>query len=257
MAYITDENGNYKRTVTCGHCYEKGHNQGSCEKRKVDLAERVKRYKEELSSPDLEGWRRSNTERYLERSKSDLNKMMTKGQNRKCGYCSETGHTRRTCPERKSEVTRITDETIDFRNRVAERLVNDGFGPGALVKVQHRHGEDARLAVVTSISFSDLTTRCKASKVDYFNGHNGVSFQYLVPFEDGYGYSYTDGTCYLSPNYTNVDDIPESEWYRIPNNSTPELLSGVQVSLDSLLTEDTIGYKQVSKWITDAIVDPK
>ena len=257
MAYMTDENGNYKRTVTCGHCYEKGHNKGSCEKRKVDLAERVKVYEKELSNPDLEGWRRTNAERYLERSKSDLNKMLTKGQNRKCGYCSETGHTRRTCPERKSEVSRVTDETIDFRNRVVERLVSDGFGPGALVKVRHRHGEEPRLAVVTHINFMELTTRCKASKVDYFNGHNGVSFQYLVPFEDGYGYSYADGTCYLSSNYTNVDDIPESEWYRNPSNNAAELLSGVDTSEDSLLTEEAIDRKKVSKWVADNIVDPR
>jgi hypothetical protein len=257
MAYMTDENGNYKRTVTCGHCYDKGHNKGSCEKRKVDLAERVKVYEKELTNPDLEGWRRTNAERYLERSKSDLNKMLTKGQNRKCGYCSETGHTRRTCPERKSEVSRITDETIDFRNRVAERLVNEGFGPGALVKVRHRHGEEPRLAVVTHINFMELTTRCKVSPNDYFNGHNGVGYQYLVPFEDTWGGSYTNGECYLPVNYTNVDNIPVSEWYRNPSNNAAELLSGVDISEDSLLTEEAIDRKHVSKWVANNIVDPR
>ena len=257
MAYMTDEDGNYRRTVTCGHCYEKGHNQGSCEKRKEHLAEQIEGYKAQLSKGGLDEWRKQNTERYLTRVESDLNKMMTKGQNRKCGYCSETGHTRRTCPTRKSEVARITDETIDFRTRVAERLVNEGFGPGALVKVAPRSGEEGRLAIVTSIEFNDLTTRCKVSKADYFNGHNGVSYQYLVPFTDDYGYSYDTGTCYLSCDYANVDGVPESEWYRNPRNNAPELLSGVAVSLDSLLSKETISYKQVSKWITDNIVDPR
>ena len=258
MAYMTDANGDWKRTVTCGHCYEKGHNKSSCKSLRQTLRDRIVRDKAALEADKWgDEWEKRSAQSRLERSSRELHKMENRGKNRKCGYCGETGHTRRTCPERKSEVTRITDETIDFRNRVAERLVNDGFGPGALVKVQHRHGEDARLAVVTSISFSDLTTRCKASKVDYFNGHNGVSFQYLVPFEDGYGYSYADGTCYLSSNYTNVDDIPESEWYRNPSNNAAELLSGVDISEDSLLTEEAIDRKQVSRWVADNIVDPR
>ena len=49
MAYITDENGNYKRTVRCGHCYEKGHNKGSCESRKTNLRENIERYTEQLA----------------------------------------------------------------------------------------------------------------------------------------------------------------------------------------------------------------
>ncbi len=258
MAYMTDENGNYRRTVTCGHCYEKGHNKGSCEKRKVDLKANVETYSKQLAENKFRNsYDRECIERYLKHSKEQLHKMETKGQNRKCGYCSETGHTRRTCPERKSEVSRVTDETIDFRNRVAERLANDGFGPGALVKVRHRHGEEPRLAVVTNINFVQLTTRCKVSKDDYFNGHNGVGYQYLVPFEDTWGYSYADGECYLPVNYTNVDDIPVSEWYRNPSNNAAELLSGVDISEDSLLTEETIDRKQVSKWVADNIVDPR
>ena len=258
MAYMTDENGNYRRTVTCGHCYAKGHNRGSCSHRKQDLVEKVKRYEEQITENKFDNdWQRDNAGRQLDRVKADLTKMLNKGKNRKCGYCIETGHTRRTCPTRKSEVARITDETIDFRTRVAERLVNEGFGPGALVKVAPRSGEEGRLAIVTSIEFNDLTTRCKVSKADYFNGHNGVNYQYLVPFSDSYGYSYDTGTCYLSCDYANVDGVPESEWYRNPRNNAPELLSGVAVSLDSLLSKETINYKQVSKWITDNIVDPK
>jgi len=41
MAYMTDENGNYKRTVTCGHCYEKGHNKSSCKSMRQRLRERI------------------------------------------------------------------------------------------------------------------------------------------------------------------------------------------------------------------------
>jgi hypothetical protein len=30
MAYIRDENGNYKRTVRCSYCYDTGHSQRTC-----------------------------------------------------------------------------------------------------------------------------------------------------------------------------------------------------------------------------------
>tara|TARA_R110002074_G_scaffold10603_1_gene40071 strand:- start:278 stop:463 length:186 start_codon:yes stop_codon:yes gene_type:complete len=61
----------------------------------------------------------------------------------------------------------------------------------------------------------------------------------------------------MNQDYLNIDDIPESEWYRNPNNAEAQLLSGVEVSEDALLPESAIDAKQVSKWITDNIVDPK
>ena len=50
MAYITDKNGNYKRTVRCSHCYEKEHNKSACPKRKQDLKDNVERYTKELAA---------------------------------------------------------------------------------------------------------------------------------------------------------------------------------------------------------------
>ena len=97
MAYMTDENGNYKRTVRCGHCYEKGHNKGSCPKRKQDLKTNIEAYSKQLAEDKFRNsYDRECIERYLRRSKEQLHKMETKDQNRKCGYCSEPGHTRRT-----------------------------------------------------------------------------------------------------------------------------------------------------------------
>mgnify|MGYP003313669467 FL=1 len=48
-----------------------------------------------------------------------------------------------------------------------------------------------------------------------------------------------------------------SEWYRNPSNNAAELLSGVDISEDSLLAEETIDRKKVSKWVADNIVDPR
>jgi hypothetical protein len=258
MAYITDENGNYKRTVTCGHCYEKGHNKGSCAKRKVDLAQRVEHYEQELSKGDLDSWRKDNMERHLERTKSDLNKMMTKGQNRKCGYCGEPGHTRRTCPTRKTLVAEKTTEAIAIRTSAAERMVADGFGPGSLVSVvDPRERSASVLAIVTKVDFEAIEPSHKPKKDEYFIGHRGIEYQYIVPMEDRWGGKYTTGTCYTPMKYLNIDDIPEDQWYRNPANETSKLLSGAAVSEDQLLSTGVLDEKQVSKWIIAHVVDPK
>jgi hypothetical protein len=258
MAYITDENGNYKRTVRCGHCYEKGHNKGSCPKRKTDLAEQIEHYEQELSKCELDSWRRENMERNIERSKSDLNKMLTKGQNRKCGFCSETGHNRSTCPTRKTQVADKTEAAILLRKGAAERMIIDGFGPGSLVSVVDPRARDASvLAIVTKVDFEAIEPSHKPRSEDYFNGHRGIQYQYIVPMEDRWGSTFTEGTGYVPLKYMNIDDIPESEWYRNPTNSTPDLLSGVEMSEDQLLSSEVLNEKQVSKWINANVVDPK
>ena len=76
MAYITDENGNYKRTVRCGHCYEKGHNKSACPERKKDLKANVERYTKELAENKFaHDYQRDNTERYLRHSAKQLEAM--------------------------------------------------------------------------------------------------------------------------------------------------------------------------------------
>jgi len=260
MAYITDENGNYKRTVRCGHCYEKGHNKGSCNKRKEDLASNIERYEKELAEDNFsENWYKTNTERYLSRSKEELNKMLTKGQNRKCGYCTMPGHTRRTCPDRKEKVADNTASALTLRKGAAERMIDDGFGPGSLISVAHPTNRDGSkvLAVVTKVDFVNIAPSHRPSKEEYFNGHRGIHYQYVVPMDDRWGGMHTVGTCYIPLKYMNIDDIPEEQWYRSPANPTAEMLSGVEMSEDQLLSAESIDEKQVSKWITDHVVDPK
>tara|TARA_Y100001963_G_scaffold158977_1_gene260662 strand:+ start:2266 stop:3033 length:768 start_codon:yes stop_codon:yes gene_type:complete len=255
MAYMTDENGNYKRTVRCGYCYEKGHNKSACPKRKQDLKQNIERYTEELASStaSADDWQRKNAERYLRNAKDQLHKMETRGQNRKCGFCGEPGHTRRTCPERKRQTGEQLAKTIDVRRRAAERMMAAGFGPGALVKT---HGES--LAVVTEVDFENLTPSHAVSQDSYFYGAQLVKFQYLVPKEDSWGgRPTTHGSCYVPIDYLNIDDIPEQNWYRNPENRSCELLSGVELSEDTLLSENSIDKKKVAKWVISNIVDPK
>ena len=261
MAYITDENGNYRRTVTCGHCWQKGHNKGSCSERKKDLASNIERYEKELAEDNFsEEWYKTNTERYLRQSQEDLNKVLTKGQNRKCGFCKETGHNRLTCSIRTAQVAYNTALAIALRKGAAARMIDDGFGPGSLVSVADPRQDRLRagvLAIVTTVDFANIYPAHKPSKEEYFNGHRGIYYQYVVPMDDRYGSKWTTGTCYIPLKYMNIDDIPEHQWYRNPANPTAELLSGAEMSEDQLLSAGSIDEKQVSKWIADHIVDPK
>ena len=98
MSYRVDENGNYKRTVTCGHCYETGHNQSSCKHRKEKLTNAITTYERQIAEDNFDDdWDRRHASRWLENNKAQLEKMNNRGKNRKCSYCTEVGHTRRTC----------------------------------------------------------------------------------------------------------------------------------------------------------------
>ena len=257
MAYITDENGNYKRTVRCGHCYEKGHNKSACPERKKDLKANVERYTKELAENKFaHDYQRDNTERYLRHSAKQLEAMANRGKNRKCGFCSDPGHTRRTCPSRKQQTSEHLAKVLNVRKKVADRMISAGFGPGSLVTVDR--GGESHMAVITEVRFNDIMQGHVPTSDKYFNGAQGISFQYLVPQKDRWSeVRQTQGGCYFPLEYMNINDIPKEEWYRNPDNQSCKLVSAVTVSEDSLLTEQTIGEKQVTKWVIDNIVDPK
>ena len=261
MAYIKDENGNYKRTVRCGHCYEVGHNKSACPKRKQDLKDNIKRYKKELTENMFaHDWQRDNAKRYLQHSKDQLHKMETRGQNRKCGFCGEEGHTRRSCSHRKAKVAEATTSAIDLRKFAAKQMIAEGFGPGALIQVPHpRHGSEQQvLAVVTSVNFEEIRPQFRVTSDSYFDTYRGINYQYVTPIPDEWsGGTYKNGSCYFKMEYFNIDEVPKQDWYRAPRNVEPTLLSGIAVSEDQLLSEDVLDQKKVSKWITDNVVDPR
>jgi len=156
MAYTYDENGKYKRTVRCGYFYEVGHNKSACPKRKQDLKSNIERYKRELTENNWpeDDWQRRNTERYLSQAQDALHKMENRGKNRRCSYCQEPGHTKRTCPDRKKEISAWTKTFVRQRNRYARAMAEAGFGVGALVEVNYARSK--RLALVTGINMSEI-----------------------------------------------------------------------------------------------------
>ena len=188
MAYTYDENGKYKRTVRCSYCYEIGHNKSACPKRKQDLKQNIERYTQELadSTAPADDWQRKNTERHLSRSKRELHKMDNRGKNRKCSHCGEPGHTKRTCTERKKDISAWTKTFIRQRNRYAQSMADEGFGVGTLVEVQYARSR--RMALVTSINMHELRPEHDINDAahTYWGGPKIVTLKLCRPVRDDF-----------------------------------------------------------------------
>ena len=118
MAYIYDEQGRYKRTITCSHCHTTGHNRNFCSIRMKDLEINIKSYKKHLKSSDDDLAKQK-----LQHATHALEKMQSAGRNRKCSYCRKPKHTRRTCTARKDHIRDMTHKTIFMRQKVADRTM--------------------------------------------------------------------------------------------------------------------------------------
>ena len=254
MAYTRDENGNLKKTVRCSYCYGTGHSRRTCPELHPNGTPAQQRAKLREEAKEHRKLVRAQRKRDKAAGK-EVTKIT-----RKCGYCGEKGHTRRTCVHRKNKVAEELDKILDIRQRVAERMMDRGFGPGALISVDSPsdHGESV-MAIVTKIDFSRIESRHMVNKDEYFYGTDCVLYNYVVPQKDTWSDTpKVTGYCYVPLEYLNIDDIHENEWYRTPSNRSCTLLSPVDVSEDSLLTEDSFGdKKKVENWVIKNIVDPR
>ena len=156
MSYRTDEKGNWVRTVTCSHCYEKGHNSGGCKQRKEDSLEKIadyeKRLEEDLFADD---WERNYAKGQLRRHKAVIEKSANRGKNRKCSYCKEGGHTRRTCSYRNGDMKNFATKTLEAREKFIDRFIEHGLGVGALVMIKNWDAEE--LAMVSGVNWTYIT----------------------------------------------------------------------------------------------------
>ena len=265
MAYMNDENGNWKRTVTCGHCYEKGHNKSSCKALRQTLRDRMARDKAALEADKWgNDWEKRSAQSRLERSSRELHKMENRGKNRKCGYCSDTGHTRRTCQERKDHVEVHTDNTLRFRRELCDKFIAQGLGPGALVEVDTREwtneggSEKMALGVVTSIDFSEIQERHKYDGSQWFSSFpRNINISLVKPVKSAWSDKMIESvTEYPNINLLNTDDHEVHAKYNRSDRGLKGVASPVICGRDMMSFKST-DEKAVSKWVLENIVDPK
>ncbi len=259
MAYIYDEQGRYKRTITCSHCHNTGHNRNFCPIRTKDLETAIKSHEEHL--------KRDNdylTRKKLWRAGHDLEKMQNMGKNRKCSYCRKPKHTRRTCEARKEDIKDMTNETILMRHEVADRIMNSGFVPGALISVlmpsrtssgfvSCDDGQHA-MALITNIRLENIWPTHVPRKGVRWSSPPIVDYDFITPEHNAWtGKEQNHGTTYIPVHYMNIDDIHIEERYHDATIHHVKLISKAQCS--SVLTEDMISYDKVSVDVEKNIID--
>jgi len=147
MSYRTDENGKYVRTVRCSNCWESGHNKSKCPAEK----ERYERAK--LEDPD--SW-------FVKRYEADKEARSK----RACGYCRESGHTRRTCTTFLDDKQKTVKLNKEWRQQALDFFKNLGLGVGSLISVKetsswNHRSRTAKVCLVSAIQWDTLSFKIK------------------------------------------------------------------------------------------------
>ena len=129
-------------TVRCSECYKEGHNRRSCPRLKERLAkaqaipEGERGYYDREVIREFEQAKRSNTDR-------------------KCSYCGEKGHNRRTCEILAKHQAHLQKQQVAFRTAFLQHVQEIGLNVGAIVdynKTDPRGG-----SIVTDMTWDNVS----------------------------------------------------------------------------------------------------
>ncbi len=110
----------YKRTVRCRYCHKPGHNKSSC----PQYAARVEDMREKYGS---DYWMVADYDAKKAKRKSS-------GKARKCSYCSEGGHNRKTCSTLKANMETVRTANAKYRKEMFGAMVGHGIFVGAVLE---------------------------------------------------------------------------------------------------------------------------
>jgi hypothetical protein len=141
-------------TVTCSHCYQRGHNKRKCPTLTAQIKDKYEGNVLAANAARERGdedamWYDERAEvyrqQYLKRTKIDLatgEKVTNKAakaarmKNVTCGYCKERGHTRRTCTHVKRDKQIFVEETRRMRIAALESAREVGIGLGSMIPIR-------------------------------------------------------------------------------------------------------------------------
>ncbi len=155
--------GNYNGTVTCGYCYNQGHNKRSCPQA-TERAQRAYQEAKEAGSSDLEYYARNLAKRTgINPETGEKRKRRDESYGRKCSYCREQGHSRRTCSSMKDDQRNYRRMAQVVRTDMLGRIQEHGFGVGSLVTlVTNEWNEEAG-------EYQDATSAYLVTKIRWEN----------------------------------------------------------------------------------------
>ena len=248
MAYTTDKDGHYKRTVRCGYCYEIGHNRSSCASKKQAHVNAITEIEKRFAADDFrDEYERIHARRTLERNKEQLSKAANRGKNRRCSYCKDEGHTKRTCTFRKESIAGWTGALTRQQEKYAESMQDHGFGVGTLVEVMY--AQKPHMALVTAVDLKSLRYHNDLSEMSSYNGSPGLATASLVkPYEqDSWGQKHfkTEVRMQIPLEVHNVMNVPVqvSEYRRQYDGYCNAILSPV----DNVKAPTTLNEKEILK----------
>ena len=144
-------------SIYCGRCGDYGHNAPHCPEMKSRAAE----YHRKVKAGEAPTYRERSAASYRDRIDEAQKK---RSQGRTCGYCSDKGHNRATCPTRLGDVQDFIKADKLYRRSMVEFLRKEGLGIGALLTVQHSYydkqnewREYSGPAILQSLNWSHLT----------------------------------------------------------------------------------------------------
>jgi len=207
----------YKRTVRCSYCYGKGHNKSSCPEYKAKIEEwrEAGIYLSTVAAYDMKKKRKASA-----------------AKNRKCSWCNETGHTRRTCSAFKVHFEKLRTAQAAYVMAYAKALAEAGLTPGAMFTWDKESAAGDRTPqIVSSIDWDSM----------FVTDRSNYTVRYLQPQSIGTGFL---GRQY-NPRPQLVDD---DHWRRMNVNiSVPGDSAAFMQSIPADIADGTRVTKMIFK----------
>jgi len=185
-------------TVTCSHCYSKGHNKRSCPRITQETLDRYqswKRRRELAASNDdtdgvamYDGYIERERAQYVKRTGLDpdtgtkVKRKKAKAERMKnitCGYCQGQGHTRRVCEAVKADYQVYLVETKQVRKDLLTAVQEAGIGVGSMVTFPDRGynadgkwGSWVTLNYITTYHWDSVDAHSRGLPMRYVNHKN-------------------------------------------------------------------------------------
>ena len=109
-----------KRTVRCSYCHHLGHNKSTCPQYAARIEELRAEYGDDHYAVVSYDYKK--------------NKRKASAKSRKCSYCAESGHNRKTCAALKSHMFQVKVKNIEYRKEIFKAMVTHGIFTGAIVE---------------------------------------------------------------------------------------------------------------------------
>ena len=206
----------YRRTVRCSYCYETGHNKAGCPA-----------YKKKIEEWRAAGIFMSTVEAY-DRKKA---RKTTAAKTRKCSWCGDPGHTRRTCSTFKVHFEKLRAAQSAYVMAYAKALAEAGLTPGAMFTWDSESSGDNAPQIVTSVDWDSMLVTAR----------NNYTIRYLQPQSIGSGFL---GRQY-NPRPQLIDD---DHWRRLNVNiSVPGNSAAFMQSIPADIADGTRVTKLIFK----------